>query len=229
MEKAVNPYSAFAISTAGEPFNTSSSEMKKSRRLTMEQTRALEKSFELAKILEDGRKEELAETLGLNPRQICIWFQNRRTKWKTAQLEKNFGVLKESYESLKGHYHTLLEENRKLQSEIQRSCSMLKNIENRKDKEVTGDRRIDFNIVQDKKEGCYGVHNTEDNIPHQASMEENCSQNLLWAFQEEDCHYNFDEISGIMSAFQEEDCPYNFDEISGIMSVRSLDYEFLLE
>jgi homeobox-leucine zipper protein len=125
MEKVVNSYSAFGISTAGESLEISSSGnvhnphgMKKSRRLTMEQARALEKSFELGKILEAGRKKELAGALGLHPRQIAIWFQNRRAKWKTTQLEKDFGALKQNYESLKARYHTLLEENKKLQPEV---------------------------------------------------------------------------------------------------------------
>jgi len=47
--------------------------MKKCRRLPMEQARALEKSFELAKVLEAGKKEKLTGALGLYPRQIAIW------------------------------------------------------------------------------------------------------------------------------------------------------------
>lgn len=214
MGTAVNCSSPSDISTAGESFSTSSENvhhshgMKKSTRLTMEQTRALEKSFEFEKILEAGRKEELSGALGLRPRQITIWFQNRRAKWKTAQLEKDFGVLKQNYESLETRYHTVVEENQKLQSEMQRSDSILKNVHN---KEVMGDRQIDFNIVQEKKVKSYGVqYNTEDNIPDQASMEEIYSQNFLLALKEEDFLYNIDEISGIMS-------------------VRSLDCDFPLE
>jgi len=165
----------------------------------MEQSRALEKSFELEKILEAGKKQELSGALGLHPRQITIWFQNRRAKWKTAQLEKDFGVLRQNYESLEICYQTVVEENKRLQSEIQRSGNVLKNVDNKKDKEIMGDRQIDFNMVQDQKEKNYGIHNTEDNIPHQAIMEGNCSQNLLLALQEEDFHYNMDEISRIMS------------------------------
>jgi hypothetical protein len=125
MGKTVHSYSAFDISAAGKSIEISSSEnvhnahgMKKSRRLTVEQVRALEKSFQLGMILEAGRKEELARALGMNPRKIAIWFQNRRAKWKTTQLEKDFGVLKQNYEFLKARYHTLLEENKKLQSEV---------------------------------------------------------------------------------------------------------------
>jgi hypothetical protein len=48
--------------------------MKKCRRLPMEQARALEKSFELGKVLEAEKKEKLAGALGLHPRKITIWF-----------------------------------------------------------------------------------------------------------------------------------------------------------
>jgi hypothetical protein len=74
----------------------------------------------------------------------------------------------------------------------------LKNDQNKKDKEIMGDGQIDFNIVIEKKEECYGAHNTQDNIPHQASMEENCGRNVLLALREEDCYYNMGEISGFM-------------------------------
>jgi hypothetical protein len=59
-----------------------------------------------------------------------------------------------------------------------------------------GDGQIDFNIVKEKKDECYGVHN----IPHQASVEENCGQNVLLAVQEEDCYYNMGDMSGFMLA-----------------------------
>jgi hypothetical protein len=59
-----------------------------------------------------------------------------------------------------------------------------------------GDGKFYFNIVKEKKEKCYGVHNTEDNIPHHETMEENCGQNVLLAVQEEDCYDNMGEIRG---------------------------------
>ena len=66
----------------------------KKRRLNVEQVRTLEKNFELANKLEPERKIQLARALGLQPRQVAIWFQNRRARWKTKQLEKDYDVLK---------------------------------------------------------------------------------------------------------------------------------------
>ncbi|KAL0372445.1 UNVERIFIED_CONTAM: Homeobox-leucine zipper protein ATHB-13 [Sesamum calycinum] len=48
---------------------------------------SLEKNFELGNKLEPERKMQLARALGLQPRQIAIWFQ-QEGRWKTKQLEK---------------------------------------------------------------------------------------------------------------------------------------------
>lgn len=90
----------------------------KKRRLNMEQVKTLEKSFELGNKLEPERKMQLARALGLQPRQIAIWFQNRRARWKTKQLEKDYDVLKRQYDSVKADNDALQAQNQKLQSEV---------------------------------------------------------------------------------------------------------------
>ncbi|XP_029127194.1 homeobox-leucine zipper protein ATHB-23 isoform X2 [Cajanus cajan] len=91
----------------------------KKRRLNLEQVKALEKSFELGNKLEPERKVQLAKTLGLQPRQIAIWFQNRRARWKTKQLEKEYEVLKKQFEAVKAHNDVLKVQNQKLHAELQ--------------------------------------------------------------------------------------------------------------
>ncbi|KAI3736734.1 hypothetical protein L2E82_26718 [Cichorium intybus] len=90
----------------------------KKRRLTADQVRFLEKSFELDNKLEPERKIQLAKELGLQPRQVAIWFQNRRARWKTKQLEKDYDDLQESYNKLKTNYENLVKEKEKLKSEV---------------------------------------------------------------------------------------------------------------
>ncbi|KAL2343091.1 hypothetical protein Fmac_004376 [Flemingia macrophylla] len=90
----------------------------KKRRLSVDQVKALEKNFEVENKLEPDRKVKLAQELGLQPRQVAVWFQNRRARWKTKQLERDYGVLKASYETLKLSYDTLQQDNEALLKEI---------------------------------------------------------------------------------------------------------------
>ncbi|CAA2971758.1 homeobox-leucine zipper protein ATHB-13-like [Olea europaea var. sylvestris] len=90
----------------------------KKRRLNMDQVKTLEKNFELGNKLEPERKMQLARALGLQPRQIAIWFQNRRARWKTKQLEKDYEVLKRQFEAVKTDNDSLQAQNQKLQAEI---------------------------------------------------------------------------------------------------------------
>ncbi|KAG9135277.1 hypothetical protein Leryth_015179 [Lithospermum erythrorhizon] len=90
----------------------------KKRRLKVEQVKALEKNFEVENKLEPERKVQLAQELGLQPRQVAVWFQNRRARWKTKQLERDYGVLKSNFDALKHNYDTLKHDNESLLKEI---------------------------------------------------------------------------------------------------------------
>ena len=83
----------------------------KKRRLSVDQVKALEKNFEVENKLEPERKVKLAQELGLQPRQVAVWFQNRRARWKTKQLERDYGLLKANYEALKHNYGSLQRDN----------------------------------------------------------------------------------------------------------------------
>lgn len=97
----------------------------KKRRLSVEQVKALEKNFEVENKLEPERKVKLARELGLQPRQVAVWFQNRRARWKTKQLERDYGVLKTNYENLKLSYETLQNDNQALLKQIRELKSKL--------------------------------------------------------------------------------------------------------
>ncbi|KAA8530807.1 hypothetical protein F0562_005569 [Nyssa sinensis] len=97
----------------------------KKRRLSVDQVKALEKNFEVENKLEPERKVKLAQELGLQPRQVAVWFQNRRARWKTKQLERDYGLLKANYEALKHNYDTLQHDNEALQKEIRELKSKL--------------------------------------------------------------------------------------------------------
>lgn len=104
--------------TGDEDLDEDVHQPEKKRRLTADQVQSLERSFELENKLEPERKVQLARDLGLQPRQVAIWFQNRRARWKTKQLEKDYGALKSSYDVLKADHDILLDEKEKLEAKV---------------------------------------------------------------------------------------------------------------
>ncbi|XP_051120415.1 homeobox-leucine zipper protein HAT7-like [Andrographis paniculata] len=140
----------------------------KKRRLNMEQVRALEKSFELGNKLEPERKLQLARALGLQPRQIAIWFQNRRARWKTKQLERDYDVLRRQFEALKADNDALKSQNKNLQTQLMAL----------KTRESTGSGPINLNT---ENEGYGSDDNSRDvvNLNKTAPTDDN----VLYQFQ----------------------------------------------
>ncbi|KAF5771943.1 putative transcription factor homeobox-WOX family [Helianthus annuus] len=85
---------------------------RKKLRLTKEQSAFLEDSFKEHNTLNPKQKQALAKQLNLRPRQVEVWFQNRRARTKLKQTEVDCEYLKRCCE-------TLTEENRRLQKELQ--------------------------------------------------------------------------------------------------------------
>lgn len=85
---------------------------RKKLRLSKEQSAYLEESFKEHNTLNPKQKLALAKQLNLRPRQVEVWFQNRRARTKLKQTEVDCEYLKRCYE-------TLTEENRRLQKDIQ--------------------------------------------------------------------------------------------------------------
>ncbi|CAN6456091.1 unnamed protein product [Victoria cruziana] len=110
----------------------SSNACEKKKRLRPDQVRFLEESFESENKLEPERKMQLAVNLGLQPRQIAIWFQNRRARWKAKQLEKDYDKLKQKYDRLKADHEALIHEKENLQAEVVTYVKLLNS--NKKDR-----------------------------------------------------------------------------------------------
>ncbi|KAM0949930.1 putative transcription factor homeobox-WOX family [Dioscorea sansibarensis] len=85
---------------------------KKKLRLTKEQSCLLEDRFKEHSTLNPKQKQALAKQLNLRPRQVEVWFQNRRARTKLKQTEVDCEVLKRCCEAL-------TDENRRLKKELQ--------------------------------------------------------------------------------------------------------------
>ncbi|CAN1307078.1 Homeobox-leucine zipper protein HAT14 [Linum perenne] len=85
---------------------------RKKLRLSKDQSAFLEESFKEHNTLNPKQKLALAKQLNLRPRQVEVWFQNRRARTKLKQTEVDCEYLKRCCE-------TLTEENRRLQKELQ--------------------------------------------------------------------------------------------------------------
>ncbi|XP_057530927.1 homeobox-leucine zipper protein ATHB-53-like isoform X2 [Amaranthus tricolor] len=138
------------------PYN----QMENKRRLKQEQVQFLEMSFEEEDKLEPQRKMYLAKHLGLQPRQVAIWFQNRRARYKTKQIEKEFSILRASYNRLKLDYESLYKEKTNLENKVEMLTKKMAQKE-RKDIISNLDTILDLDEAISIMETCGNLHNTE--------------------------------------------------------------------
>jgi len=88
------------------------------RKLSDEQAQFLEMSFRNDRKLETPRKEKLAAELGLDTKQVAVWFQNRRARYKSKLIEEEFSKLRAAHDAVVVH-------NCQLEAELLRPKEML--------------------------------------------------------------------------------------------------------
>jgi len=152
----------------------------KKRRLSANQVKALEKNFEMENKLEPERKVKLAKELGLQPRQVAVWFQNRRARWKTKQLERDYGVLKSNFDSMKHKYDSLKHDNESLVKQIKELKSKLydeqsNTLTQSENKPKSSENMIETSYFPDFKDGSSdsdssAIMNEENNSTNTAAM-----------------------------------------------------------
>ncbi|KAL7149793.1 hypothetical protein ABFS83_05G064400 [Erythranthe nasuta] len=84
------------------------------RRFSDEQIQSLETTFGRESRPELRLKHHLADKLGLQPRQIAIWFQNKRARSKSKLIEQEYSELKSNYDNLALQFEALRKENQTL-------------------------------------------------------------------------------------------------------------------
>ncbi|KAK4728959.1 hypothetical protein R3W88_021947 [Solanum pinnatisectum] len=100
------------------------------RRFNDEQIKSLENMFETESRPELRTKQQLAKRLGLQPRQVAIWFQNKRARSKSKQLELEYRMLQISYDNLGSKYELLKKEHESLLIQLQRLRKLMEKDEN---------------------------------------------------------------------------------------------------
>ncbi|KAK3132856.1 hypothetical protein QOZ80_6AG0528630 [Eleusine coracana subsp. coracana] len=95
------------------------------KRFSEEQIKSLESMFATQTKLEPRQKLQLARDLGLQPRQVAIWFQNKRARWKSKQLEREYSALRDDYDALLCSYETLKKEKHALLKQLEKLAEML--------------------------------------------------------------------------------------------------------
>ncbi|XP_010691342.2 homeobox-leucine zipper protein GLABRA 2 [Beta vulgaris subsp. vulgaris] len=89
---------------------------KKYHRHTADQIREMEALFKESPHPDEKQRQQLSKQLGLHPRQVKFWFQNRRTQIKAIQERHENSLLKTELEKMK-------EENKSLRENTQKtSC-----------------------------------------------------------------------------------------------------------
>ncbi|CAM9003443.1 unnamed protein product [Rhodiola kirilowii] len=99
-------------------YNNNDAGVRKKLRLKKDQALVLEERFKQQSTLNPKQKQALARQLNLSPRQVEVWFQNRRARTKLKQTELDYEYLKKCCE-------TLTEENKRLVKEL-KDLKMLK-------------------------------------------------------------------------------------------------------
>ncbi|KAJ4726368.1 Homeobox-leucine zipper protein like [Melia azedarach] len=102
------------------------------KRLTQDQVRLLERSFTSNKKLDTELKQKLANQLSVPPRQVAIWYQNKRARWKTQSLELDYNTIQVKLENALAEKRRLEKDVKQLREELRQAQQVLFALSNQK-------------------------------------------------------------------------------------------------
>ncbi|KAL3585913.1 hypothetical protein D5086_012780 [Populus alba] len=161
---AENAPNRFVPSTALDKITSYGSQEKK-KRLTSDQLESLEKSFQEEIKLDPDRKMKLSRELGLQPRQIAVWFQNRRARWKAKQLERLYDNLKQEFDSVSKEKQKLQEEVMKLKAVVREQATR-KQVSTAGYTEISGEETVESTSVAAASRKLRGHSHHQNNAEH---------------------------------------------------------------
>ncbi|XP_074319912.1 homeobox-leucine zipper protein ATHB-12-like [Silene latifolia] len=163
---------------------------KNKRRFSDEQVRSLETIFESETKLEPRKKVQVARELGLQPRQVAIWFQNKRARWKSKQIEKNYRVLKSNYDNLKARLEAVRRDKENLLTQLQelrRVANISQDERSEHEELVTNNQEIKEEHTNKDAELGTKISSLQEEIDHQGVVysDDDKSGNMAYLGQEE--------------------------------------------
>ncbi|KAF3642618.1 putative homeobox-leucine zipper protein ATHB-51 [Capsicum baccatum] len=165
-------------------------QLDKKKRLSSDQLESLENSFQEEIKLDPDRKMKLAKELGLQPRQIAVWFQNRRARWKAKQLER-------LYDSLKQDYDVVSREKQKLQDEVLALRAILKEQATKKQvnstvyTEISGEETVESTSMPSSNKTITRAITTSSHQNNNIINNNNNNSNMA------ECSYVYNVVDGL--------------------------------
>ncbi|EEF44365.1 homeobox protein, putative [Ricinus communis] len=95
------------------------------KRLAREQLQILESSFNANQKLKAEFKLELARQLGVPPRQVAIWYQNRRARHRVETKEQEYNNIQQELRNVSAEKIKLEKEVDMLKYELNKAHEML--------------------------------------------------------------------------------------------------------
>ncbi|XP_057510634.1 homeobox-leucine zipper protein ATHB-12-like [Actinidia eriantha] len=174
------------------------SKNKNNRRFNDEQIKSLESIFEMESRPELQTKQLLADKLGLQPRQVAIWFQNRRARSKSKLIEQEYGILKSRYNTLASKLDSLKKDNQCLMIQLQRLRNLMEKAQasrNRRDGQIR--KSIDEEYDRDTKSTAGGVTNLPSECYKNEPQVPLCydTSDNVWYFGEETDILNMTQVA----------------------------------